>query len=143
MDDSGLGKWILDKLEKLDDKLDGVKIDQAESRKTFELHEDKDNDRHAEIKKMHESIQVKLDHQHRSLDEYNKQLEIHIKGVKTLESRQDAMWARVEPIVGRYEQDRQVKKWLSDGVRTKMKWVAYTGTVAGTIATILKLLNII
>lgn len=143
MDDSGLGKWILDKLEKLDDKLDDVKIDQAESRKTFELHEGRDNDRHAEIKKMHESIHVRLDDQHKSLDEYNKQLEIHIKGVKALESRQDAMWARVEPIVGRYEQEKQVKKWLSDGVRTRIKWVAYTGTIAGTIATILKLLNII
>lgn len=143
MDDTGLGKFILDKLEKLDDKLDEVKIDQAKSRESFDAHEDKDEDRHQDVKQMNEKICVRLDEQHKSLDEYNRQLEIHIKGVKALEDRQNAMWARVEPVVSKHEQEAHAKKWLSDKMKVRMKWIAYVGTAAGALTAVLKLLNTI
>jgi len=143
MDDSGLGKYILDKLEKLDDKLDNVRVESAESRKTFDAHEQKDENRHRDIKKMGNDIMNRLGEQTKSLDEYNKQLEIHIEGVNTLKKNQIEMWKRTEPVVLKHENETAAKKWLSDRMKTRVKWVTAVGAVAGSIATVLKLLGMI
>ena len=143
MGDTGLEKFILDKLEKLDDKLDEVKIDQAKSRKSFEAHEDKDDVRHKELKDMYSSIGKKLDEQHESLDEYNKQLEIHIEGVNTLKQSQEKMWGRTKPAVEKFEHEAAAQKWLSDRMKTRMKYIGYIGTIVGTAIGVLKLLDMI
>lgn len=141
MDDSGLGKFILDKLEKLDDKLDDVKIKNAESRKAFETHEKKDEGRHRDMQIMGEQIMARLDDQCSSLKEYNKQLEIHIEGVNTLKQSHDAMWKRVEPVVDKYEKELTARTWWSDRIKARVKWVTTVGAVAGSIVAVMKLFD--
>ena len=143
MSDSGLEKFILDKLEKLDDKLDQVREESTKLSLSLKSHEQRDEDIHRDVKDMAEKFSAQLDEQCKALKEYNKQLEVHIKGVQLLEDGQKKMWERVEPVVKAHEDKKVINNYFSQKAKTRMKWVAGIGTVVGTLYGILKLLSIL
>jgi hypothetical protein len=76
-----------------------------------------------------------------SLEEYNKQLEEHIRGVQALEKRQDSLWARVEPVVKTHEEETIAHKYLSAKAMKRVKWITAIGAVAGAATAIMKFLG--
>lgn len=142
MSDSGLERFILDKLEKLDDKLDQVREESTKLTVALQGHEEKDEAIHNDVKDMAERFTLQLDEQCKALQEYNHQLEIHIRGVKQNKDGLVKLWERVEPVVVAHENKKIVKQYFSEQSKRRMKWIAGISTVVGMVTGILKLLGV-
>lgn len=148
MDESGLGKYILDKLEKLDDKLDQVRVDQEGARKAFDAHEKKDDERHQEIKKMTDKVLFYIDKNSVRLDTYNSQLEEHIRRTNLLEQRTDWLEDRqsiikenIKPIIKEHEKKKIIEENTNKGISKTTKVLALIGATITVITGTLKLLG--
>jgi len=138
MDDNGLGKFILDKLEKIDDKLDQVKIENVEARKSFDAHEHKDEDRHKDLKAMHAKISDKLSTQSEQLTEYNYQLKEHMRRTELLEIRQDVIKQTIEPLIAKDQETTIMNKYVSEKWSHRIKVLTVASLIIGMLATIIK-----
>ena len=139
MSDDGLGKFILDKLEKIDDKLDQVRIESAEARKSFDAHEDKDEDRHQDIKSMHDDIIIQVSSQNEKLSEYNDHLRDHMRRTELLEENQECMQDRLRPLVKAASDKAAVKTYFSEKWSKRIKILTVVSVTLGIIATLVKL----
>lgn len=142
MSDSGLEKFILDKLEKLDDKLDQVRMESTRLSAAFSNHDEKDQKIQQEIHDLSDRFCKQLEKQAIALHQYNEHLEEHMKRSRLLEESHRKMWERVEPVVQAYEEKEVVEKWLSDKAKLRLKWIAGVGTVAASLTAILKLMGV-
>lgn len=141
MSDSGLERFILDKLEKLDDKLDQVREEYTKLTLSQKNHEAKDDEIHKDVRDMAEKFTQQLDEQCRALHEYNRQLEIHIQGVEMNKDSLVKMWERVAPVVEAHEQETVAKRWLSERAKTRIKWITMASGAVGAITAIMKFLE--
>lgn len=138
MDETGLGRFILEKLEKLDDKVDDIRIENAEVRKSFDLHERKDEDRHEDIKQMNNAIISQLNCQSDSLKEYNLQLKEHIKRTEILEKRQDEFSKSIKPIVDKENAKVILNKHLTVKLTKNIKILTMVSLVIGILSAVFK-----
>ncbi len=118
MSDSGLEQFILDHLTKLGDKLDQVRDESTK-------------------------LNIALKSQADLLEQYNKHLQDHMKRSDELEKSHRKMWERVEPVVVAHENEGIVRKWMAKSIKSKLTWITAIGTVASTVAVILKLYGIL
>lgn len=87
-----------------------------------------------------DKIDNKLDSQGDRLDEYNKQLEIHILGVEVLKKMHKDMDTRIQPL----EKEYISKKILEEHNKTSWKkWAAYLGVLATIIAIVTGLIELL
>jgi len=143
MSESGLEKFILDKLDKLDDKLDQVRDESVKLTAALLSHENKDEEIHSDVRKMSDRFCSQLDAQYKELQKYNKHLEDHMRRSDILEASHHQMWKRVKPVVEAHEENRIIDRWLSKKVRSRLKWITIIGTAAGSLTAILKFMNMI
>lgn len=141
MPDAGLDRFILDKLERLDDRLEQVKVESSKLVTVLKLHEKKDEEIHSDVKDMAEKFTTQLDAQCRELRRYNEQLSEHMRRSALLEKSHKEMWSRVKPVVDKYEEEAVVEKVVSSKWKRRMKWIAALGTFAGSIYALIKLLS--
>ena len=141
MSDSGLEKFILDKLEKLDDKLDQVRDESSKLNSALKSHEKQDSDIQREVKDMSDKFCTQLEAQRKELQKYNEHLKDHMKRSDLLEASHKKMWERVEPVVKAHEDAKVVKKYFSDKARSRMKWMVTIGVIAGSTTAVLKLMG--
>jgi len=97
---SDIQQFILNKLEKLDEKLDEVREHNASMRASFDSHVVIDKEIHDEVIKLADSI----DKHSNLLDQYNQQLEIHMKRTDILENK-------VLPLIAEKLEKDTVKRW--------------------------------
>lgn len=127
---SDIHQYILNKLEKLDEKLDEVREHNASMRASFNSHVTIDREIHEEVIRLAESI----DKHSYLLDQYNQQLEIHMK-------RTDILETKVLPLVIE-KQDRQVvERWRDHKVKTAMKIVGWLSAIGGFIVIVLDVVS--
>jgi len=138
MDDNGLGKFILDKLEKIDDKLDQVRIENAEGRESFNAHEVKDETRHQDLKDMNSNIIAQLGTQDKQLTEYNSQLKEHMRRTDLLEESQGNMQDKLTPLVKEAEATAAVKTYFSEKWAKRIKVLSAISLTLGIIVAIMK-----
>lgn len=141
MSDSGLEKFILDRLEKLDSKLDQVRDESLKLSTALRSQDKRDEDIQREVKEMSDKFCQQLESQRQELQKYNGHLEEHMKRSDILESSHKKMWERVEPIVQAYEDEKVVQKYFSEKAKSRIKWIVAIGTVAGSLTTIFKLMG--
>lgn len=122
-----MGKYILDKLEKMDDKIDDIRTQGAETRVKLDQHDARTKE-----------TAKKLEHVDEKLGEYNEQLKIHIRGVENLGNRQDDLWNKVEPVVKEHETKTAVKTYVSEKWALRIKRATYLSIVAATVVSLLK-----
>lgn len=139
MSDSGLERFILDKLEKLDDKLDQVREESTKLTVALEAHEGKDEAIHRDVREMADKFTSQLGQQCKQLQQYNEHLQEHMKRSDQLEESHKEMWKRVEPVVKAHEDNKIVKKYFSEKATRRMKWIGWIGTIAGALYAVLKL----
>ena len=126
MDD--MGKFILEKLDKIDDKVDHIKAQGLENKIKLEEQE-------RSIKKTAEeceSINGKL-------GEYNDQLRVHIDGVNTLKDMHLGLKKEVAPVVEQYKEDQAVTKYFSKAMAKRLKLLSLVSVVIGIIYGAIKL----
>lgn len=138
MKDDGLGKFILDKLEKIDDKLDQVRIETATTKKSFDAHEVKDEDRHNDIKSMHNAIISEVHNQNNKLSDYNMHLQEHMRRTEILEKNQVYMQNKLEPLIKDAETKAAVKTYFSEKWAKRLKILSAISITLGIIVTIMK-----
>ncbi len=134
---SDLQQFILNKLEKLDEKLDGIKESNSETKIALEAHTMRDEQIQAEVKKLGESVAEQC----KRLGEYNEQLKIHISTNHLLMARQDELDKKIEPILTERHAEHTARKWLSAKWSRRMKIVGYIGLVLGVIATAVQIIT--
>jgi hypothetical protein len=134
---SDIQQFILNKLEKLDEKLDEVREQNIKIKADFDSHATIDQEIHEEVVKLTSSI----DNHSKSLDEYNRQLEIHIRGVNTLDKKVDILEQKVLPILIEKTDTEVVKKWWSVRFATILKIAGWLSGIAGLVVVILELIS--
>jgi hypothetical protein len=127
---SDIQQFILNKLEKLDEKLDEVKEQNIKIKANFDSHAIMDQEMHEQIIKLANNI----DKHSNLLDEYNKQLEIHIK-------RTDILEQKVLPLIIEKKDTEIVRKWWSVRFATILKIAGWLSGVAGFIIILLELIS--
>lgn len=113
-----ISDFLLNKLDKLEEKLDQVREDQAETRAALIGHERRDEEIHVEVKK----ITSELINQSKLLGDYNHSLREHMRRTELLENK-------LEPIHIKFEEDK-----LKDSL--KMKTWKKVLAILGGLATI-------
>lgn len=114
---------MLNKLDKLDEKLDDIKVDQAETRIALEKHERRDEEIHNDVKQMGAEIA----HQSKLLGEYNESLREHMRRTELLENK-------VEPIHKEWLNKKIVKR---HNVKTWKKIVAISAGITAVAGALL------
>lgn len=142
MSDNDMNRFILDKLEKVDDKLEEVRVKYAQIEEAFRSHEDLDEKIHKSVEKMSEDMSAQMTVMCKSLDQYNDLLQEHMRRTEIAESNITILKDRVEPMWKQHEKQEIIEAYADKKWKTRMKWIAGIGTAAGTILTIMKLLNI-
>lgn len=130
--DENMGKYILDKLNKMDDKIDEIRSQGVETKVKLEEHDTRTRETQAQLTPINEK-----------LSEYNEQLKIHIKGVQSLERRQDALEDKVAPIVAQHRTEKAISKLISEKWAARIKRITYISIVAGIAVSLLKLYSMI
>jgi hypothetical protein len=127
---SDIQQFILSKLEKLDEKLDEVREHNAHMRASFDSHVIIDQEIHEDVVKLGLSI----DKHSNLLDQYNQQLEIHMK-------RTDLLEKSVLPLIRQRREEETVKKWR-DGRWSKIAKIAgWLSAIGGFIVIVLKIVS--
>lgn len=129
---SDIEQFIFNKLEKLDEKLDEVREHNASIKASFQSHVNIDEKIHEEVLKLAESI----DKHSKLLDDYNKQLEIHIK-------RTDLLEKQIVPVVIEHAEQKIVHKHRSLKFKKIAKIIGYLTAAAGCITAIVQALKIL
>lgn len=133
--DNTINEFLLNQLEKLDEKLDEIKEQGSETRAALLAHEVRDEQIHEDVKKMG----GQLAEQSHLLDEYNKQLEIHIAMSKNLMKRQDVLDGRLQPLEKERSDRIAVQKHTTKRWKKIAFWLSIIATTIGIVATVAKL----
>jgi len=139
MSDSGLEKFILDKLEKLGDKLDQVRDESGKLTSALQSQDKRDEEITREVRDMSDRFCSQLEAQQQELQQYNKHLEEHMKRSNELEKSHKKMWEKVEPVVKAHNDNAAVQQYFSNRTKRNLKIIAAIGTIVGTITAIAKL----
>lgn len=130
--DENMGKYILDKLDKMDDKIDDIRSQGVETRVKLK-----------EYSVRARETQTQLGIVNERLADYNEQLKIHIKGVQNLEKRQDNLEKEVAPIVAKHRTEKAVNKYISRKWALRIKRATYISVIAGIVVSLLKAYSMI
>lgn len=123
-------QFILSKLDRLDEKLDEVREHNAAMKATFEHHIINDEIIHKDIMKFSDSI----DKHSALLDQYNQQLEEHMKRTEILENK-------ILPLVIKEDEKRTVEKWRENKIKKLMKTLGWLSAVGGLIIIVLDIIS--
>ena len=123
-------QFILNKLEKLDEKIDEVREHNAAIKLAFETHILRNEDIHSEVVRLGDSI----DKHSNLLDEYNQQLEEHMRRTEILENK-------VLPLALKQEEEKIVSKWQDGRIKRAMKILGWVSSVGGFIVIVLEIIS--
>ena len=126
---SDIQQFILNKLEKLDEKLDEVREHNTNMRTLFDSHVIFDKEIHEEVTRLTNG----LNKHSNSLDQYNQQLELHIKRTDILENK-------VLPLINQKLEQDTVNKWWNGHWSNIAKVAGWLSAIGGLIVIVLKIM---
>lgn len=127
---SDIQQFILNKLDKLDEKLDEVREHNIKMNASFDSHVIIDKEIHEEVVKLADSIS-----KHSILlDQYNQQLEIHMK-------RTDILEHKVLPLLKDKAELETVKKWRDGHWAKAAKVAGWLSAIGGLIVVIIEIVS--
>jgi len=117
-------QFILSKLEKIDEKVDDIKIHAAKQSVTLE--ETKNNiTKHSEL-----------------LKDYNQSLQDHMKRTSILETEVKGFHTDFDPIRRDFLDDKAVMKYNATRLKKAMMWMGAVSTALGIIYGIIKFMDL-
>ena len=122
-----MGKYILDKLEKMDDKIDDIRAQGVETKAKLESH-----DRRTAETSRH------LDAVGKKLGEYNDQLTIHIQASTSNSKRINTLEEVVKPIAIKHNTEKAVNAYISEKWALRIKKATYVSIIIGIAVSLLK-----
>lgn len=129
-------KMLIEQIKNNSDKLDEMKHSYYELKSMTRAHQIVDE-------KMHEDICVFIQSTNTRLDEYNKQLQIHIAG--TIRNREDIAEFKktMKPIMDDFVEERALKRAKTKKIKHITNVLALIATASGVVTGILKYFSII
>jgi len=127
---SDIQQFILNKLEKLDEKLDEVRDHSVRMKNSFDSHVVIDKEIHEEVVKLADNI----DKHSNLLDQYNQQLEIHMKRTDILENK-------VLPLITQKVEQDTVKKWVDSRWSRVAKIAGWLSAIGGLVIIVLEIIS--
>jgi len=127
---SDIQQFILNKLDKLDEKLDEVREHNIRMSTSFDSHVIIDKEIHEEVIKLADSISKHSN----LLDQYNQQLEIHIKRTDILENK-------VLPLLEEKNELETVKKWRDGRWAKAAKIAGWLSAIGGFIIVVMEIIS--
>lgn len=124
-------KMLIEQIKNNSDKLDEMKHSYYELKSMTRAHQIVDE-------KMHEDICGFIQSTNTRLDEYNRQLQIHIAG--TIQNREDIAEFKktMKPIMDDFVEERALKKAREKKIKNIKNILALIATAGGIIAGVLK-----
>lgn len=110
MSDTDINRFILDKLEKVDDKVEGLKVETAKLKQAFTNHEHVDKEIHDSIKEMAEKFNIQLNSMSQLMSQYNGLLKNHIRRTDIAELNIDEIKKAMQPLIKEFQQERLLKE---------------------------------
>jgi len=129
--------FIIDKLEKLNDKLDQVRVDSTRLGESLKAQEKRDDEVHADVKK----ISSDLVEQGKLLAEYNEQLRDHIRRTALNEESVAVLKAAVLPIIEKYNEEQTGSKYNSKVLRKRVKMLGAVSVLLSILGALIKLIT--
>lgn len=133
---SDIEQYILNKLEKLDEKLDSVRDSNVALKNSFDAHMVNDDKMLHNLDSSINRLSEGIDNHSKLLEEYNRQLEIHMKRTDLLENQ-------ILPMVHEKYEKETVSKWRSEKWKKVMKVIAAVVTITGAVVGILEVLKLL
>jgi uncharacterized coiled-coil DUF342 family protein len=121
-------QFILSKLEKLDEKLDEVREHNVHMRASFDGLATRDEELHRELT----ALGISISKHSELLDEYNQQLEKHIK-------RTDILEQSIIPIITERAEQKAVSKWREGRWAKAAKVAGWLSAIGGLVVIIFQL----
>ena len=126
---SDINEFLLNKLDKLDGKLDTIREEQLVSKAAFGSHEDRDQEMHDDVKGMG----AELKNQSKLLGDYNQSLKEHMRRTEMLENK-------VEPMFMEFNDAKLLQKAKSEKIKKMLKIAGVISVIVGIAAGIAQVL---
>ena len=126
---SDINEFLLNKLDKLDGKLDTIREEQLVSKAAFGAHEDRDQEMHVDVK----SMNVELKNQSKLIGDYNQSLKEHMRRTEMLENK-------VEPMFTEFSNVKLLQKAKSEKRKKMLKIAGVISVIVGIAAGIAQVL---
>lgn len=136
MANNDLISLLIDQIKENSNKLDEMKDAYYKLKGAVESHQIVDE-------KMHQDVCEFMESANKKLDDYNRQLEIHIAG--TIENRKDIneFKATIKPLIDVYVEETIIKKARMKAIAKWTKSAGLITAIAGAIGAILKIAGLI
>jgi len=134
--DSNLLTLLMDQIRENSKKLDEMKDSYYQLKSAVESHQIMDE-------KMHQDVCGFMQDTNKKLNDYNRQLEIHIAG--TIENRNDIaeFKATIKPLLEDYIEENALQRANKKVIVKWTKIVGFIGVAVGSVTGILKLLELL
>ena len=126
---SDINEFLLNKLDKLDGKLDTIREEQLVSKVAFGGHEERDQEMHDDVK----SMGTELKTQSKLLGDYNQSLKEHMRRTELLENK-------VEPMFTEFQDAKTLQKIKSEKRKKLLKIAGIISVIVGIAAGIAQVL---
>jgi len=140
--ENDINRFILDKLEKVDDKLEEVRLKYSRLEDSLKSHEGLDRRIHASVEKMSDDISQQMGAISTSLDKYNELLNDHMRRTEIAEEHLKLLNTKVSPMWDKYKEREIITNHSNERLKTSLKWLAGISTLLGVILSVMKLLEI-
>ena len=142
MSDGDMNRFILDKLDKVDDKLEEVRLKYTRLESSLKNHETIDEKIHQSVEKMASEMNVQMSTICDSLDQYNALLQEHMRRTELAEESITILVNKVSPVIEDFNTRGIIESYADKKWKTRMKWLGAIATATGVIISVLKLFNI-
>ena len=137
-----MNRFILDKLEKVDDKLEEVRVKYSRLEQSFKAHEHLDEKIHSSVEEMSKDLNSQMTSMCESIEKYNLLLQEHMRRTEIAEKSLSILKDQVTPMYSLYKERNIINTYKSKTWKSYMKWTASVTTVAGAIIAIAKVFEL-
>lgn len=142
MSDNDMNRFILDKLEKVDDKLEEVRVKYSKLEESFRSHEKVDEEIHNSVRKMATDLGAQFAKVSECLDTYNSLLQDHMRRTEIAEEHLKTLTQKVDPMYEIHKKREIITTYNNTQLKSYVKWAAAISAVGGAIITLAKVFEL-
>lgn len=137
-----MNRFILDKLEKVDDKLEEVRVKYSHLEQSFKAHEHLDEKIHDSVETMSKDLNDQMTVMCESIEKYNLLLQEHMRRTEIAEKNILTLNDQVAPMFAIYKERNIISTYKSKTWKSYTKWIAGITTVSGAIIALAKVFEL-
>lgn len=141
MSSDNINNFILDKLEKVDDKLEEVRLKYSKLEESFKTHQSSDEKIHKSVENMADEVGQKMTEISKSLDGYNELLKQHIRRTEIAEQNIENIKEAIQPVITEYCEKKIITRYDAKIWKNIAMYTGAISTLVGLVIGLMKLLE--